>query len=52
MIRGLYTRLALVLLVVFLTLGVVVYWVAETAGKQSQQQTSQELYLELSLIHI
>ncbi len=48
MIRGLYGRLALVLLSAFLLLGVVVYWVYETAGKQLQQETSQQLYFHLA----
>ncbi|MGB1257012.1 MAG: sensor histidine kinase [Thiolinea sp.] len=48
MIRGLYTRLALVMLTVFLLLGVVLFWVYETAGQQLQQETSQKLHLNLA----
>ena len=48
MIRGLYRRLALVLLTVFLLLGVILFMVYETAGQQLQQETSQKLHLHLA----
>ncbi len=48
MIKGLYRRLALVLLSVFLILGAVLFWVNENAGRQLQQETSQKLHLNLA----
>lgn len=48
MIKGLYKRLALVLLTVFLILGAVLFWVYDTASHQLQQETAQKLHLNLA----
>lgn len=48
MIKGLYRRLALVLLTVFLILGAVLFWVYDNATQQLQQETAQKLHLHLA----
>lgn len=48
MIKGLYRRLSLVLLTVFLILGAVLFWVYDNANKQLQQETAQKLHLHLA----
>ena len=48
MIKGLYRRLSLVLLIVFLILGTVLFWVYDNATKQLQQETAQKLHLNLA----
>jgi len=48
MIKGLYQRLALVLLTVFLILGTVLFWVYDNATQQLQQETAQKLHLTLA----
>jgi hypothetical protein len=48
MIKGLYRRLSLVLLTVFLILGAVLFWVYDNATEQLQQETAQKLHLNLA----
>ena len=48
MIKGLYRRLSLVLLTVFLILGAVLFWVYDNATQQLQQETAQKLHLNLA----
>ncbi|RVU83534.1 hypothetical protein EOL70_15970 [Leucothrix sargassi] len=48
MIKGLYRRLALVLFTVFLALGAVLFWVYDNATHQLQQETAQQLNLNLA----
>lgn len=48
MIKGLYRRLALVLVSVFLVLGIVLFQIYENAGQRLQQETSQQLHLKLA----
>jgi len=48
MIKGLYRRLSLVLLIVFLILGAVLFWVYDNATQQLQQETAQKLHLNLA----
>jgi len=48
MIKGLYRRLALVLVSVFLILGIALFQIYENAGQRLQQETSQQLHLKLA----
>jgi len=48
MIKGLYRRLSLVLLTVFLILGAVLFWVYDNATQELQQKTAQRLHLKLA----
>lgn len=48
MIKGLYRRLALVLLLVFLVLAVFFVWLYESSNQSLQQETAQKLHLHLA----
>ncbi len=48
MIKGLYRRLALVLLSMFIILGAILFWLYETSNEALQQETSQKLHLHLA----
>lgn len=48
MFKSLYSRLALVLLSVFLVMGILLFWVFEHASMSTQNETSQRLHLELA----
>lgn len=48
MIRGLYRRLALILLSMFIVLGAILFWLYENSTQTLQQETSQKLHLHLA----
>jgi signal transduction histidine kinase len=48
MFKSLYSRLALVLLGVFLVMGILLFWLFEHASMSTQNETSQRLHLELA----
>lgn len=48
MIKGLYRRLALVLLIVFLVLAAFFVWLYESSNQSLQQETAQKLHLHLA----
>ncbi|MEE9328412.1 MAG: HAMP domain-containing sensor histidine kinase [Cocleimonas sp.] len=48
MFKSLYSRLAVVLLGVFLVMGILLFWLFEHASMSTQNETSQRLHLELA----
>ena len=48
MIKGLYRRLALILLSMFIVLGAILFWLYENSNQTLQQETSQKLHLHLA----
>ncbi len=48
MIRGLYRRLALILLLVFVILGTLFFWLYERSSERLQHEISQKLHLHLA----
>jgi signal transduction histidine kinase len=48
MIQGLYRRLAVVLLLIFLVLGALLFWLYEYSSQSLQRETSQKMHLHLA----
>ncbi len=48
MIQSLYRRLALILLLMFIILGVILFWLYESSNQQLQRETSQKIHLHLA----
>ena len=48
MFRSLYSRLVLVLLAVFLTMGIIFFWLFNQVSIATENEASQRLYIELA----